>query len=262
MIPVLHNKGLLDIEASSGIFNTPQLYELRFTPVYEYEKELAIDNKWKAATITNIITYLANRNIFVTFTDRILDTSKPWENKGEPWRYLPIAELQGNNICINARNIDFLSIFLSIGHIYGHLVQRMYGDKYKPITDLIEMPKPLDLQQIFAQYRLQYGGDFKEDFKKFEIEAFRYAKFAFLQAGIPFTKELDYAMNIYIETDFNELWRWVSTSPSKSGPTFMNEFIRLYNNCKDQFQPLEPIPVEVNVITQADESLIVVRDGY
>lgn len=88
-------------------------------------------------------------------------------------------------------------------------------EKYKPITDFVEMPKPLDLDFILSEYRRKYNRDYKEDFLKFEIEAFQYAKYTFIQAGIKFDKMLDSAMNVYIEADFNELWKWVTSSPQK-----------------------------------------------
>ncbi len=246
---------------SKDLLNHPDFYELKFTPVFEYEKELNLSVKSKIAMLQNIITYLKNRNIYITFTDRIYDEEKEWERKdGQNWRYLPVAELQGNNICVNTRNIDFLSIYLSIGHIYGHLVQRMEPEKYKPITDFLEYPKPLDLNLILTEYRNKYNGNYKDDFLKFEIEAFQYAKFALIRAGNEFNELLDYAMNIYIETDFNELWRWVTISNQKSGPDFMDEFQKLWYNNRNKYEIIEPKEIEVNVVPDPKGSLVVVRD--
>jgi hypothetical protein len=249
---------------SKDLLNNPDFYELKFTPVYEYEnkfQELTVERKLNM--LENIITYLKGRNINVTFTDRIFDDEKDWERKeGENWRYLPVAELQGNNICINPRNIDFLSIYLSIGHIYGHLVQRMDSEKYKPITDFLDYPKPLDLELVLREYKEKFGGNYKEDFLAFEIEAFKYAKYAFIKAGNEFDELMDYAMNIYIQTDFNELWRWVTISNQKSGPGFMDEFKRLWETNKGMHEPIVPKEVEVNVIPAANGSLIVVRENF
>ena len=246
---------------SKDLLNTPDFYELKFTPVFEYEKEISLSVRSKVTMLQNVITYLKERNIYVTFTDRIYDEEKLWEREdGQNWRYLPVAELQGNNICVNTRNIDFLSIYLSIGHIYGHLVQRMEPEKYKPITDFLEYPKPLDLNLILAEYRNKYGGNYKDDFLKFEIEAFQYAKFAFIRAGNEFNELLDYAMNIYIETDFNELWRWVTISNQKSGTDFMDEFQKLWYNSRNKYEIIEPKEIEVNVIPDPKGSLVVVRD--
>jgi len=245
------------------ILNTPRFYELKFMPVYEYEAELNISIEEKLDILKRVIDYLETKNIHVTFTDRIMDENKIWERTGNnEWRYLPIAELQGNNICINPRNIDFLSIFLSIGHIYGHLVQRMEEEKYAPITDFLDLPKPLDLDYVLKEYKWKYGGDYKKDFLEFEIEAFRYAKYTFMQAGITFTPEMDYAMNVYIESDFNELWKWVTTSPQKSGNTFMDEFIKNWGNNKEKYIALQPKEINIKVKPNREGSLIVIRDEH
>lgn len=241
--------------------NEPRFYELKFMPIYEYEKDLGLSMGDKIEMLDKVITYLEKGNIYVTFTDRVFDDVKHWERKGnEEWRHLPVAELQGNNICVNPREIDFLSLFLSIGHIYGHLVQRMNENKYKPITDFLELPKPLDIDKLMLDYKNQYGGNYKEDFLKFEIEAFAYAKYAFQKAGVEFTPWLEYAMNVYIEADFNELWRWITTEPLKSGQSFMNEFTKLWYGDKKRYQFLKPKPVEIQVVPDPNGSLIVVRD--
>jgi hypothetical protein len=213
--------------------------------------------------ISKIISYLEERNIYVTFTDRIKDDTKLWERtEGSNWRYLPIAELQGNNICVNPRNIDFLSVFLSIGHIYGHLVQRMEPEKYLPITKFLDLLKPLDLESVLAEYRNDYGRDYKEDFLQFEIEAFQYAKYSFIQAGVTFTPELDYAMNVYIESDFNELWRWVITSPQKNGCSFMSEFIKNWQSNQGKYRPVEPKEIHIHVDPDPAGNLVVIRDSH
>ena len=242
--------------------NDSRFYELKFMPIYPYEKELGLTLHQKVEMLDNIIKYLKLSNINVTFTDRILDNIKPWEReKGKNWRYLPIAELQGNNICVNPREIDFLSVFMSIGHIYGHLVQRMDQEKYKPITDFLELPKPLDVDHLFEEYRKEYGGNYKVDFLEFEKEAFAYAKYAFHQAGIEFNAKMEYAMNVYIEADFNELWKWIATEPLKSGYTFMDEYIRLWSlPDKDRYNFLPAKEIEIEVIPDHQGSLIVVRD--
>lgn len=242
--------------------NHPRFYELKFMPVYAYEKELYLDQEDKIDMLSKIINYLEKSNINVTFTDRILDNIKPWEREqGKEWRHLPIAELQGNNICVNPREIDFLSVFLSIGHIYGHMVQRMDQKKYKPITDFLELPKPLDVDHLLSQYKEEYGGDYKQDFLEFEKEAFAYAKYTFQQAGIEFNEKMEYAMNVYIEADFNELWKWITTEPLKSGYTFMDEFTKLWNlPNKERYDLLPAKAINIEVIPDPEGSLIVVRD--
>jgi len=242
--------------------NAPRFYELKFMPQFEYEKELGLTMGDKIDMLDSIINYLTKGNINVTFTDRVLDDVKPWERKKDKaWRHLPIAELQGSNICVNPREIDFISVLLSIGHIYGHLVQRMNQEKYRPITDFLELPKPLDIDKLMQDYSKMYGGNYKMDFMEFEKEAFAYAKYAFQQAGIEFNPQLEYAMNVYIEADFNELWKWITIEPLKSGYTFMDEFIRLWKlPDKNRYDLLPPKEVEVIVLPDPDGSLIVVRD--
>jgi hypothetical protein len=94
----------------------------------------------------------------------------------------------------------------------------------------------------------------------FEKEAFAYAKYAFQKAGIVFAPWLEYAMNVYIEADFNELWRWITTEPLKSGQSFMSEFTKLWKGDKNRYGVLEAKEIEVKVIPDPNGSLIVVRD--
>ena len=241
--------------------NNHRFHELKFMPIYPYEADLKLSLTKKVEMLEKVIKYLENRGIQVTFTDRIMDQEKAWERpEGQSWRYLPIAELQGNNICINPRNIDFLSVFMSLGHIYGHLVQRMDYEKYKPLTDLLEIPKPMDLDYHFEEYRKTYGSDYKADFLTFEKEAFSYAKYTFQEAGIQWTDELEYAMNVYIEADFNELWKWIVASPQKSGSTFMDEFQKLWRCRQDAYTTLPAKEISVRVVPEENGSLVVVRN--
>lgn len=250
-------------EFTTSPLNNHRFHELKFLPVFGYEKELGLSIEQKIDMILKVIEYFEERNIHITFTDRIIDDLKPWEKEeGQEWRYVPIAELQGNNICVNPRNIDFMSVFLSIGHIYGHLVQRMNYSKYKPITDLLEVPKPMDLEKLFSEYTTRYGTDYKSDFLAFEQEAFRYAKYSFIEAGVEWNDLIEYAMNVYIEADFNELWRWVTESPNKTGDSFMEEFQKLwFKEDRTRYGNLAPKPVDIEVIPEREGSLIVVRNG-
>lgn len=244
-------------------YNNHRFHELQFSPIFPYEKELNLTPSSKVEMLEKVIDYLLKRNIHVTFTDRLMIDNKIWEKKqGENFKYLPIAELVGNNICINPRSIDFLSIFFSLGHIYGHLVQRMEAEKYKHITDFLDYPKPLDLTLILSDYREKYGGDYKVNFLEFEKEAFSYAKFTFLDAGIEFSPILDHAMNVYIETDFQELWRWVASEPLKSGEKFMDVFTEKFEKTKGKFAPIEPKEVRISVVPATDGILEIVRDEF
>lgn len=244
----------------------PRFYELRFMPIYSYEKELGLTLEKKIEMISKIITYLDERNIPVVFTDRMIDADadvqKPWELEGEnAYREIPIAELQGNMILINPRNIDFFSVLFSIAHIYGHLVQRMSPEKYEGITRFLGLIKPLNLDELLAQYKKEFGGNYKEDFLQYEIEAFEYAKYTMIQAGIEITPDLDHAMNVYIETDFTELWRWASESPKKSAGAFMELFQKLFVEKRGKYPVIQPKEINIHVIPDPNGKLTVVRDG-
>lgn len=236
--------------------------ELSHMQVFSYERELGLSTREKFHMIAKVIHFLRKKNIFVLFTQRIIDDKKPWEREpGEEWRNLPVAELKGNHIYVNPRNLDFLGVFLSIGHIYGHLVQRMEKEKYDPITDFLEIPKPMDLEHHLSVYKERYGNDYKEDFVNFEKEAFRYAKFTFQEAGVKWSSIMDYAMNVYIEADFNELWDWVVDHPNKDAVQFTEEFQRLWDERKGTYVPLSAKPINIHVVPDPEGSLIVVRNN-
>jgi hypothetical protein len=247
--------------------NNPRYYELRFMPIYSYEDSLNLTLEKKIEMIHKIVSYLDKKGIHVIFTDWIMDETadvqKPWEKEEEHQKHreIPIAELEGNLILINPRNIDFLSILFSIAHIYGHLVQRMTPKKYEGITRFLELIKPLNLKELLDEYKKEYGGCYKEDFLQYEIEAFQYAKYTMIEAGIEFNELLDHAMNVYLETDFTELWRWASESPKKSAGAFMNLFEKLFETKKGEYKVIEPKPVSIKVVPERNGRLTVVRDG-
>jgi hypothetical protein len=244
----------------------PRYYELRFAPQYEYEKNLGLTFEKKLGMIEKMVNYLDERNIFVIFTNQMIDSDadvqKPWElSNGAITREIPIAELQGNLILINPRNIDFLSILFSIAHIYGHLVQRMTPEKYEGITRFLGLIKPLSIEELLRQYKKEFGGDYKKDFLQYEIEAFQYAKYTMIEAGIEIDEMLDHAMNVYIETDFTELWRWASESPKKSAGAFMDLFQKLFVDKRGSYETIEPKKINIHVVPDTLEKLTVVRDG-
>ena len=246
--------------------NNPRYYELRFMPMYPYEQELGMTWEQKITMIAKIVTYLDSRNIHVVFTDRMIDADadvqKPWELEDQnTYREIPIAELQGNMILINPRNIDFLSVLFSIAHIYGHLVQRMTPEKYEGITRFLGLIKPLSIDALLNQYKQEFGGDYKTDFLNYEIEAFQYAKYTMIQAGIEINELLDHAMNVYIETDFTELWRWAAESPKKSAGAFMDLFQKLYETKKGTYSKIVPKKIDIDIIPDSNGKLTVVRDG-
>ena len=253
----------VSIEESIPVLAYEQILQ---SPVYEYEKKLQLAPEKKIEMLAKIDTYLRERGIYTIFTDKIVDDEadiqKPWEiEEGKNYRDLPIAELVGNKILINPANVDFLSVFLSIGHIYGHLVQRTEPEEYYGITRFLEYPKPLDLQIIQDEYANDFGGEYKNDFKVYEEEAFAYAKYTFQESGIEVNPELEYAMRIYIEADFHELWKWSTTDPQKDASDFMATFTRFYDEYKGICTPLSPKHVSVKVEPDANGRIQVVRDG-
>lgn len=236
------------------------------SPVFDYEENLHLNAEKKIEMLRKVTEYLKDRDIYVIFTDKIIDdeadVSKPWEiQDGKNYRDLPIAELVGNKILINPENVDFMSVFLSIGHIYGHLVQRATPEKYEGITRFLEYPKPLDLNIIQRDYDKDFGGDYKSDFKLYEEEAFSYAKYSFQESGIDVTPEIEYAMRVYIEADFEELWKWSVSSPQKDASDFMQTFTRIYNDMKGVCTPLVPKKVTIHVEPDKNGRIKVVRDG-
>src|SRR5438105_4122789 len=113
------------------LMSTPGYYELQFMQVLPYEAVFGWSLEEKVEMIDKISVYLAERNIHVRFSDRIVDGAKTWTRpEGQEWRDVEVGELLGNMIVINPRNIDFLSVLLTIAHIYGHLVQRETPEVY------------------------------------------------------------------------------------------------------------------------------------
>lgn len=236
-----------------------EYYELQFMQVLPYELGFGWNMTEKVDMVHKICTYLAERNIHVRFSDRIVDNVKEWTRPaGETWRPVEVGELCGNMIVINPRNIDFLSVLLTIAHIYGHLVQRMEEAKYEPLTRFATRPKPLNLTDMQAEYEAcRPGQDYKADFLAFEKEAFGYGKYALLQAGIVITPQMDHAIQAYIQADFDQLWEWWASAENKSGDDFVKAFEQVYNT--QRFQVLQSIPIEVDVLPKADGQLVVVR---
>lgn len=262
----------------NNIFYPNQQYrELSQMPYFSYEKELELSEEAKFQMMDKVVRYLSKQGVIVSFSEYIYDpdATLPWETTN-PYRYVPIAELKGREIVINARKIDFLSVFLSIGHIYGHLVQRSATpERYKGINRFLELLKPLSIKKLLKEYNeffeagyknsapKEYIGDFKHDFKCYEIEAFAYSRFVFQEAGIQLTPILERAIQNYLRTDFEELWRWASTQTRKDAPSFMNLFQELWNTSDgwENYKLGEPKAVEFEVIPAESGRLTVVRDG-
>ncbi len=239
----------------------PEYYELQFMQTLPYETDFGWSMEQKVEMIDKIFTYLAKRNIHVRFSDRIIDSAKQWtREEGQIWRPVEVGELNGNTIIINPRNIDFLSVLLTVAHIYGHLVQRETPEVYEPLTRFTEYPKPLNLAQVQADYEaVRPGREYWADFLDFEKEAFGYGKYAMLEAGIKIDEKLDYAIQVYIDADFQELKRWSTTAPNKWGGDFVKKFEETHNEKRGQFPVLPAKPVEIEVVPDPNGQLMVVR---
>jgi hypothetical protein len=261
------------------IFYKTPYRDLALMPVYAYEEKLHITPEKKVEMIDKIVKFLTKKNIHVNFSSYIYDpeVTKSWETESV-FRDVPIAELKGNEIVINPRDIDFLSLFLSIAHIYGHLVQRSEPHKYIGITNFLTMLKPLSIEELMKEYKASfdthlkhvspkdYVGDYQKDFLRYEIEAFEYAWYTFEQAGIEVDEMLQYAMQVYLRTDYEELWGWASKSTKKEASSFMKRFAKNWNDTEqNNWKPYMlsgSKPIEIDVVPDPQGRLTVVRNGY
>ena len=248
-------------EHMDNLTSKAEYYELQFMQVLPYEAEFGWSMEQKVEMIDKIFSYLAKRNIHIRFSDRIIDGIKQWTRPaGEIWRPVEVGELNGNVIVINPRNIDFLSVLLTIAHIYGHLVQRETPEAYEPLTRFTDWPKPLDLDALQASYEADRPGqEYWADFLEFEQEAFGYGKYAMLESGISFDANLDHAVQAYIQADFEELKRWSTRDDNKDGGDFVEKFEKTYNENKGRYPVLPAKPVEIQVVPDPNGQLVVVR---
>jgi hypothetical protein len=239
------------------------------SPIYPYEKNLNLTMEKKKEMMKKIVRYLRRHNIYVLFARTIADVTAD-DTKGEyielnpdGTRDLPIGELMGNKIILNPWNVDFMSTFLTIGHLYGHMVQEMTLEEYKGIREFLSYPKPLNMELVQKHYFEKYGGrDYKKDFKVFEEEAFAYAKYTFDKAEIEWNKNLEHAMRTYIDTDFDELWEWSTQAPEKSAQQFMERYEQYYQDEARKNHPiLSAKEVGIQVVASNHGAIKVVREG-
>ncbi|HEY4515771.1 MAG TPA: hypothetical protein VJH67_01135 [Candidatus Paceibacterota bacterium] len=239
------------------------------SPIYPYEDDLKLSAEQKKKMMKMVVEYLRTHNIFVQFSKTINDVSADDTKAGyiklneDGSRDLPIGELMGNKIILNPWNVDFMSTFLTIGHLYGHMVQEMNLKEYAGIRKFLTYPKPLDMEVVQREYAEMYGGrDYRADFKIFEEEAFAYAKYTFQQAGVEWTPELEHAMRTYIDTDFDELWEWSTQNPEKSAQDFMTRFEEYYNDeDRKKAETLKAKEVGIVVVPSGEGEIRVVREG-
>ncbi len=254
---------------SADHISEPNYDILDESPIYPYEKNLDLSMADKKELLKKAVDYLRERGIFIQFAKTINDAAAD-NTKGEylklnedGTRDLPIGELMGNKIIVNPWNVDFMSTFLTIGHLYGHLAQEMNIEEYQGIRKFLAYPKPLDMEVVQKEYAEMYGGrDYKADFKIFEEEAFAYAKHAFQEAGIQWTPALEHAMRAYIDTDFDELWEWSTQKPEKEAKSFMDRYETYYLDLTRQKYPeLKAKQQAIKVIPNKEGNIKVVREG-
>ncbi len=260
--------GVSKVNKNNNVPLEPDYSILADSPVYPYEADLGISLEQKKVMMQKVVRYLRKKNIFVEFSKTIKD-SEANDTKGgyitlseNGERELPIGELVGNRILVNPWNVDFMSCFLTIGHLYGHMVQEMHLFEIAGIREFLAYPKPLNLALVQKNYKARYGrDDYKKDFKIFEEEAFAYAKYSFQEAGIEWSSKIEYAMRVYIETDFDELWRWATQAPEKEAKAFMELFNEYYLKYTGKFKDLYAKNVSIEVVESNSENISVVRDG-
>ncbi len=244
----------------------------------------------KAQYLKNLTDCANDKGISVHFTDRYYPTPddaqrKKWElatdDFGRQYRPIPVGELDlENNIYLNIKDIGYVSSFFTLMHLYGHRVQHEImtkrpdspdGQHYAQITKYVGWPKPLNMADVFTDYRINSGkpnADYEEDFLAFEKEAFAFGLDLLQDAHVPIDDRLQYAINTYIVTDFEEIKSWWESSPIKSGDDFNERYQQLYTAYQadadfiTQHYPAIPVkaaPFSLFEIT--DTGVIVVRNN-
>ena len=224
-------------------------------PVHPYEADIGLDLAAKAENFFRLTKYIAAQGISVTFaseyeiTDQADKDRKDWElveRDGKTYRPVPVGELDTkNHIYLNLDTLGFYGAFFTTLHLYGHRVQLETSEKhsdseqakaYNAITKYVAWPKPLNMQDVLNDYRVNTNrpdADYEKDFLNFEKEAFAFGIGTCQQAGIDYNQNLQYATNIYLETDFQELKDWWVSKPNKSGEDFVALYTKLYNQRQD-----------------------------
>lgn len=142
---------------------------------------------------------------------------------------IDIAQLQNKKISINTGARDTLSTVFTIAHLYGHLVQYTNYNKYAHLIEAVSKDKPLRLDE-----------EFKKQFYQYEREAFRIGKGLMLQAS-NMTKEIDSKYFIFMNTDFNHFWSYITTGKKGDIETFNQMLKENYKHWKSQRRSLKPI---------------------
>jgi hypothetical protein len=128
---------------------------------------------------------------------------------------IEIGELKNNNIVLNVNSRDELSLVFTIAHLFGHFCQFKNYDKYKHLVETVEKPAPLEL-----------SSGFKAEFWEYEKEAFGIGK-TLMMESFPVSDELDNLYQIFMITDFEHFWDYITTG--------RNEGIKEFNKRLDNY---------------------------
>ena len=163
--------------------------------------------------LQQIIAFLKTRyGIEIVLTESIEDN-------------VEIAELVNKKIIVNTTARDSEAILFVIAHLFGHMVQFTNYEKYRLLVETVERPKPLAL-----------SNEFKQAFYKYEVEAYKIGK-GLLESIISDSDMnlLDEHYQIYLETDFNVFWEYLTTGDQASISEFNTVLNKQYAAQKGRF---------------------------
>jgi hypothetical protein len=136
---------------------------------------------------------------------------------------IEIGELKNNTILLNVNSRDELSLVFTMAHLFGHYCQFKNYDKYRRLVETIEKPAPLEL-----------SAGFKAEFWEYEKEAFGIGK-SLMMESFPVSDELDNRYQIFMLTDFEHFWDYITTG-NNEGITEFNRRLDNYYNQDMQFE--------------------------
>jgi hypothetical protein len=132
--------------------------------------------------------------------------------------YVDVADFAEKTIRINADARNEEGLVFIVLHLFGHMVQFSHYENYKDLVEETERPKPLLLSE-----------DFKTKFYSYEREAYEIGS-ALLRAaaGDEVSESLARHFRIYLETDFDIFWTYlttgIQTSPTKFEETLHDNY--------------------------------------
>ena len=165
--------------------------------------------------LERLVVRLASRGITVTFLD-----------EGNEER-VTIAQLRDFRIIINRDSRDTAGSLFTIAHLFGHLVQFTDYEAYRHLTERVEEPKPLRLDE-----------EFKRAFYAYECEAFGYGK-TVMREAFPLTPDVERRFAIFMETDFEHFWNYLTTGRQGDVASFNALLTRNYHSWA---RPIPEIP--------------------